>query len=348
MITTAAYAALEAKAPLEPITIERRDLTDADVLIDIKYAGICHSDIHTARDEWGAATYPVVPGHEIAGVVEAVGPGVTKYKVGDRVGVGVFVDSCRECEHCLIGEERYCLNGPTGTYNSLDKFGNSTKGGYSQRIVVDQHFVFRIPDNLSLDVAAPLLCAGITLYSPLRHWGAASGKRVGIIGLGGLGHVGVKLAHAMGAEVAVLSHSSRKRDDALGLGADHFIETGSGSAFSEHARSFDLLINTVSVQMDVDGLLGLLRRDAALVQVGMPIGPMSVNAGALAQQRRTLAGSDSGGVPETQEMLDFCGVNNIGAEIETIAASDVNKAWDRVVDSDIRYRFVIEASTFDQ
>ncbi|MGV9566547.1 NAD(P)-dependent alcohol dehydrogenase [Streptomyces sp. NPDC003480] len=345
MTTVAAYAAPAAKAPLERTTIERREVGEFDVLIDIKFAGICHSDIHQAREGWGEAIFPMVPGHEIAGVVSEVGSGVTKFKVGDRVGVGCMVDSCRECENCEAGLEQYCLKGMVGTYNALDKNGEPTYGGYSEKIVVDEKYTVRIPDGLSLDVAAPLLCAGITTFSPLRHWNAGPGRKVAVIGLGGLGHMAVKLAHAMGAEVTVLSQSLRKKDDGLKLGADHYYATSDPKTFEELRGSFDLIVSTVSAPLDFGAYLSLLRADGALVNVGAPEEPISFNLFSLIGGRKTLAGSAIGGIRETQEMLDFCAEHGIGAEIELIAASEINEAYERVLNSDVRYRFVIDTAT---
>ncbi|MGW1046539.1 NAD(P)-dependent alcohol dehydrogenase, partial [Streptomyces sp. NPDC002547] len=295
MTTVAAYAAPAAKAPLERTTIERREVGEFDVLIDIKFAGICHSDIHQAREGWGDAIFPMVPGHEIAGIVSAVGSGVTKFKVGDRVGVGCMVDSCRECENCRAGLEQYCLKGNVGTYNALDKNGEPTYGGYSEKIVVDENFTVRIPDGLSLDVAAPLLCAGITTYSPLRHWNAGPGKKVAVLGMGGLGHMAVKIAHAMGAEVTVLSQSLRKKDDGLKLGADHYHATSDPTTFEQLRGSFDLIVSTVSAPLDFGAFLSLLRPDGALVNVGAPEEPISFNLFSLISGRKTLAGSAIGG-----------------------------------------------------
>ena len=343
--TVAAYAAPTAKAPLERTTITRRAVREHDVLIEIKYAGICHSDIHQARDEWGGAVFPMVPGHEIAGVVTEVGPGVTRYAVGDRVGVGCFVDSCRECENCLAGEEQYCLNGMTGTYNATGRDGEPTQGGYSTHVVVDENYVLRIPESLGLDVAAPLLCAGITLYSPLKHWNAGPGKKVAVVGLGGLGHMGVKIAAALGAEVTVLSQSLRKQDDAKRFGADHYYATSDASTFQQLAGRFDLIVNTVSANLDLDAYLSLLRVDGTLVNVGAPEHPVSLSVFSLIGGRRTLAGSMIGGIRETQEMLDFCAEHELGAEIELISADRINEAYERVVTSDVRYRFVIDAAT---
>ncbi|MGW2257355.1 NAD(P)-dependent alcohol dehydrogenase [Streptomyces sp. NPDC001780] len=345
MSTVAAYAAPAAKAPLERTTIERRPVGESDILIDIKFAGICHSDIHQAREGWGEAIFPMVPGHEIAGVVTEVGAGVTKYTVGDRVGVGCFVDSCRECEYCRQGLEQYCAKGNTATYNALDKNGEPTYGGYSTHVVVDENYAVRIPDSLSLDVAAPLLCAGITTYSPLRHWNAGPGKKVAVLGMGGLGHMGVKIAHAMGAEVTVLSQSLRKREDGLKLGADHYYATSDPKTFEELAGTFDIILSTVSAPLDFAAYLSLLKTDGALVNVGAPEEPVSLNLFALLGGRKTLAGSMIGGIAETQEMLDFCAKHGFGAEIEVIRADQINEAYERVLSSDVRYRFVIDTAT---
>ncbi|AVH56835.1 MULTISPECIES: NAD(P)-dependent alcohol dehydrogenase [Streptomyces] len=345
MTTVAAYAAPAAKAPLERTTIERREVGEFDVLIDIKFAGICHSDIHQAREGWGEAIFPMVPGHEIAGVVSEVGSGVTKFKAGDRVGVGCMVDSCRECENCKAGLEQYCANGNVGTYNALDKNGEPTYGGYSQKIVVDENYTVRIPDGLSLDVAAPLLCAGITTYSPLKHWNAGPGKKVAILGMGGLGHMGVKIAHALGAEVTVLSQSLRKQEDGLKLGADHYYATSDPKTFEELAGTFDLVLSTVSAPLNLDQFLSLLKTDGAFVNVGAPEEPVSLNLFSVISGRKTLAGSGIGGIQETQEMLDFCAEHGFGAEIELIGASEINDAYERVLASDVRYRFVIDTAT---
>jgi uncharacterized zinc-type alcohol dehydrogenase-like protein len=343
--TVAAYAAPAAKAPLERTTIERRAVGEHDVLIDIKYAGICHSDIHQVREGWGEAIFPMVPGHEIAGVVAEVGPGVTRFAVGDRVGVGCLVDSCRECDNCKAGLEQYCLTGMTLTYNDRDKTGEPTYGGYSTRIVVDQNYVLRIPDALPLDVAAPLLCAGITTYSPLRHWNAGPGKKVAVVGLGGLGHMAVKIASALGAEVTVLSQSLRKKDDGLKLGADHYHATSDPKTFEDLAGTFDLILSTVSAPLDLGAYLALLKTDGALVNVGAPEDPISLNLFSVIGGRKTLAGSMIGGIAETQEMLDFCAEHGFGAEIELIRADQINEAYERVLSSDVRYRFVIDTAT---
>ncbi|MFR9789383.1 NAD(P)-dependent alcohol dehydrogenase [Streptomyces sp. MB22_4] len=345
MTTVAAYAAPAAKAPLERTEIERRAVGEFDVLIDIKFAGICHSDIHQVREGWGKASFPMVPGHEIAGVVAEVGAGVTKYAVGDRVGVGCMVDSCRECDNCKAGLQQYCDKGPTWTYNDTGRDGEPTYGGYSQKVVVDENYVVRIPEGLSLDVAAPLLCAGITTYSPLKHWNAGPGKKVAVVGLGGLGHMGVKIAHALGAEVTVLSQSLRKKDDGLKLGADHYHATSDPKTFEDLKGTFDLILNTVSAPLDFAAFLSLLRTDGAMVNVGLPEEPVQIVLQSLFGNRRSLSSSGIGGIPETQEMLDFCAEHGLGAEIELITASEINDAYERVLASDVRYRFVIDAAT---
>ncbi|GAB6989802.1 NAD(P)-dependent alcohol dehydrogenase [Paenibacillus pini] len=347
MITVNARATFSSEGPFKLTTIERRELEPHDVLIEIKYAGICHSDIHAARGEWGPVNYPLVPGHEIAGIVAKVGSEVTKYAVGDRVGVGCMVDSCRDCTNCRNGEEQYCLNGNTGTYGAIDRYGQYTQGGYSTHIVVTEDFVVRIPDGMELDVAAPLLCAGITTYSPLRHWGAAPGKRIAVVGLGGLGHMAVKIAHAMGAEVTVLSQSLKKKEDGLRHGADHYYATSDADTFEKLAGSFDLIINTVSAKIDISAYLSLLALDGTLVNVGAPAEPLSVNVFSLIGHRRSFAGSTIGGISETQEMLDFCAEHSIVPEIETISANQIDTAWERVLASDVRYRFVIDISTME-
>lgn len=334
-----------AKAPFEKTTIERRELRPNDILIDIKFSGICHSDIHNAFDEWGGGIFPMVPGHEIAGVVKAVGTGVTKYAVGDRVGVGCFVDSCGECEYCLRGEEQFCTKGVVNSYNSLDYDGNLTYGGYSQNIVVKEEFVVRIPDGLDLDVASPLLCAGITTYSPLKKWNAGPGKKVAIVGMGGLGHLAVQYAHAMGAEVTVLSQSMNKKSEALDFGADHYFATSEPDTFTALAGHFDLILNTVSANLNVDAYLSMLRVDGTLVNVGAPSKSDTYNVFSLIMTRRSIAGSLVGGIRETQEMLDFSAKHGIIPKIEVILADQVNEAFERVLRSDVRYRFVIDIST---
>jgi uncharacterized zinc-type alcohol dehydrogenase-like protein len=343
--TAAAFGAPAPDAPLEPLQIERRAPGPKDVRIDIKFCGVCHSDIHFTRGEWGEVPYPAIPGHEIAGVVAEVGSEVTGFTPGDRVGVGCMVNSCRECENCLKGDEQYCLKGMTQTYGSVDRDGTVTYGGYTDHVVVDEDFVVRIPDGLELDAAAPLLCAGITTYSPLRHWGAGRGKQVAVVGLGGLGHMAVKLANAMGAEVTVLSQSLRKKDDGLKLGAAAYYATSDEATFDELAGRFDLIVNTVSAKLEIGNFLALLKTDGALVNVGAPPEPLPVPVFALLGQRRSFAGSAIGSIRETQEMLDFCAEHGIGAEIERISADQINDAWERVLTSDVRYRFVIDSST---
>ena len=344
--TIPAYAATSATEPLTRTTIERRDVGPHDVAFDIKFAGICHSDIHTVRNEWGRAGFPIVPGHEIAGIVTEIGSEVTKYKVGDRVGVGCFVDSCRGCDSCLAGEQQYCTGGGmVGTYNATGRDGQRTQGGYSTAIVVDENYVLRIPDAIPLDQAAPLLCAGITTYSPLRHWNAGPDSQVAVIGLGGLGHMAVKLAHAMGAQVTVLSQSLKKMEDGLRLGADEYFATSDPSTFKKLAGRFDLILNTVSANLNLGDYLGLLKTDGTLVELGMPENPMSVPAGALIFGRRSISGSLIGGIPQTQEMLDFCAEHDVTPEIEVVDAAYVNEAYERVLASDVRYRFVIDTAT---
>ncbi|MCC0576016.1 NAD(P)-dependent alcohol dehydrogenase [Streptomyces californicus] len=345
MTTVAAYAAPRAKAPLERTTIERRPVGEFDVLIDIKFAGICHSDIHQARDGWGEGIFPMVPGHEIAGIVAETGPGVTAFKVGDRVGVGCMVDSCGQCDACRAGREQHCAEGNTQTYNALDRSGEPTYGGYSTHIVVRDAFVVSIPEGIALDEAAPLLCAGITTYSPLKRWGVGPGKKVAVVGLGGLGHMAVKIAHTLGAEVTVLSQTLRKKDDGLKLGADHYYATGDPATFEELAGTFDVILSTVSAPLDFGAYLGLLRTDGTLVNVGAPEEPISLNLFSLIGGDKAIAGSMIGGIGETQEMLDFCAAHGLGAEIEVIEASRVNEAYERVLASDVRYRFVIDAAT---
>ena len=343
MSTVAAYAATSATEPLSKTTITRRDVGANDVSIEIHFAGICHSDIHTVRGEWGQVKYPMVPGHEIAGLVTEVGSDVTKFKVGDRVGVGCFVDSCRECEYCLAGEEQYCTNpGMVGTYNGTGRDGQPTQGGYSAAIVVDENYVLNIPDSIPLDKAAPLLCAGITTYSPLRHWNTGPGTRVAVIGLGGLGHLAVKLAVALGADVTVLSQSLKKMEDGLRLGASEYYATSDRDTFKKLRGSFDLILNTVSANLNLEDYLGLLTLDGTLVELGMPEHPMEVPASALIFGRRRISGSLIGGIAETQEMLDFCAEHGVTPEIEVVAPDYINEAYERVLASDVRYRFVID------
>ena len=345
MLTVKAYAAPSATEPLVPTTIQRRDVGSDDVLIAIRYAGICHSDIHTVRGEWGDIAYPQVVGHEIVGVVTEVGTDVTKFAIGDRVGVGCMVNSCRECVNCLAGQENYCLKGNTGTYTAVDRDGTITQGGYSTHIVVTQDFVLRVPESIPYEAAAPLLCAGITTYSPLAHWNAGPGKRVAVVGMGGLGHMAVKIAHAMGAEVTVLSQSLAKREDGLRLGADHYYATSDPDTLKNLRNSFDLVINTVSAPLDLNRYLRILALDGVWVSVGAPPEPLPVQVFTLFNNRRSFAGSSIGGIRETQEMLDFCAEHGIASEVELIAASEINDAYERVLASDVRYRFVIDIET---
>src|SRR6202453_1272916 len=341
---TKGYAAATVGAPLAPFSFERRQPRPDDVVIDIKYCGICHSDIHQVRDEWGGSIFPMVPGHEIAGVVAGVGADVVKFKPGDHVRVGCFVDSCRSCGACSAEIEHYCPN-LVVTYNGREHDGTPTFGGYSERIVVNQDYVLRIPDSLPLDAAAPLLCAGITLYSPLKHWHAGPGKKVAIVGLGGLGHMGVKLAHALGAEVTVLSQSQRKQADGKRLGADNYYATSTAETFHKLAGYFDLIINTVSAEMDWNQYLSLLKVDGTLVVVGIPEKQVPMGAASLIEGRRSLAGSNVGGIRETQEMLNFCGQHNLTSDIEIIPIQQINQAYERVLRSDVRYRFVIDIAS---
>ena len=346
MTSIQAYAAATAKEPLKPFQIQRREPGPADVVIDIQYCGICHSDIHQVRDEWGNSIFPMVPGHEITGLVSAIGSAVKRFKPGARVGVGCFTDSCRECQSCKQGNEQYCEKGMTVTYNGLEKDGKTpTYGGYSKQIVVDENYVLKIPESISLDKAAPLLCAGITTYSPLHNWKITAGSKVGVMGLGGLGHMAVKLAAAMGAEVTVLSHSERKKEDALKMGAKNFVNTTEKGALDKYANYFDLIINTVSANLDLNTYFLLLKRDATLVEVGVPEQPASINFFPLIFRRRSLAGSLIGGIQETQEMLDFCGKHGLSPDIEIISIEQVNEAYERMIKGEVRYRFVIDLST---
>jgi uncharacterized zinc-type alcohol dehydrogenase-like protein len=340
-----AYAAPAEGEPLVPTTIERRSVGPTDVLIDIKYAGICHSDIHMVRGEWGPRAYPLTPGHEIAGFVSETGSAVTRFKTGDRVGVGCMVNSCGDCKNCRNGDEQYCMNGTVFTYGSPDRDGSITQGGYATHIVVDANFVLSIPDNTELAPAAPLLCAGITTYSPLNHWNSGPGRKVAVVGLGGLGHMAVKIAHAMGADVTVLSQSLKKREDGLRLGADHYYATSDPQTFDDLASEFDVIINTVSANVDLNALLGTLAVNGTVVNVGAAPDPYRVEDGMLAAGRRSFAGSMIGGVAQTQEMLDFCAEHNLSADIEMISADKINEAYERVLASDVRYRFVIDTAT---
>ena len=341
------YGATEASNPLAQLSFKRRNVTPHDVRIDILFCGVCHSDLHTARNEWGNTVYPVVPGHEIVGRVTHIGSAVTRYSVGDTVGVGCMVDSCQHCASCDDGLEQYCENGFVGTYNGAEKhIGGMTFGGYADNIVVHEKFVLRIPGNLDLAAAAPLLCAGITTYSPLRHWGVSKGQKVGIVGLGGLGHMGVKIAHAMGAHVVLFTTSPNKKADALRLGADEVVISKDRAEMARHLNSFDFILNTVAAPHNLDAFLVLLKRDATMTLVGAPATPHpSPQIFNLILQRRQLAGSLIGGIAETQEMLDFCAEHGIVSDIEMIAIQDINTAYERMLKSDVKYRFVIDMAS---
>jgi uncharacterized zinc-type alcohol dehydrogenase-like protein len=344
---TKSYAAMNAGASLVPYVFERREVGDHDVALKISYAGICHSDIHQVAEEWGPAIFPMVPGHEIAGVVTSTGSKVTKFKAGDAIGVGVYIDSCRTCSSCKAGLQQYCLNGMVGTYNGMEGDGKTVAmGGYSDVFVINEDYALKIPSNLDLRGVAPLLCAGITLYSPIKHWKTSPGMNVAIMGLGGLGHMGVKFASAMGAHVTVLSHSPSKKADALALGANDFVATNDPENLKQYEKKFDLILNTISAEIVIDDYLKLLKLDGTLVVIGLPGRPYKVNVGTLLNGRRRIAGSMIGGIPEIQEMLDFCGKNNILSEVEVINADYINEAYKRTVASDVKYRFVIDASTF--
>ena len=343
------YANQSPTDTLKPFEFERREPSADDIAIDILYCGVCHSDIHSARNEWGGTHYPFVPGHEIIGCVSAVGANVTKFSAGDLVGVGCLVDSCRVCEACEDGLEQYCENGWTGTYGSEDKIGGTphqhTLGGYSDKITVSERFVLRVPENLDLAATAPLLCAGITTYSPLKHWKVSAGQTVGIIGLGGLGHMGIKFAHAMGAKVVMITTSPEKSQDATKLGADGVLISTEAEAMAAAMNSFDFLLNTIPVGHDVNPYMNLLKRDGTMVIVGAVEALTKVSGIPFIFKRRNMAGSLIGGLPETQEMLDFCGEHNITCDIEMIDIKDVNTAYDRTVKGDVKYRFVIDMGT---
>lgn len=349
MIRTLAYAAQGPKIPLAPFRLDRREPRDGDVLIDILFCGVCHSDIHQARDEWGGAIYPMVPGHEIVGKVSRVGAKVKRFKAGDLVGVGCMVDSCQTCSSCKEGFEQYCENGWVGTYNSLEKGTETpTYGGYSKAIVVREEFVVSIPQGMDPAAAAPLLCAGITTYSPLKHWNAKAGQKVGIIGLGGLGHMGVKLARAMGAQVAVITHSPKKKEDAHRLGAHEVILSSDEQQMLKNTATFDLLLDTVSAPHDVNNYLNLLKRDGTMVLLGVPEKAPELETFNLILKRRRLAGSLIGGVPETQEMLNFCGQHGIASDIEIIPIQKINEAYERMIRGDVKYRFVIDLKSLQE
>ena len=346
VVKTKAYAAQSSTSPLAPFSFERRDPSPTDVQIEILYCGVCHSDIHTARDEWGGTIYPCVPGHEIVGRVSKVGSKVAKFKKGDLAGVGCMVDSCRVCDSCKAGLEQYCENGNIMTYNGPDKhIGGHTFGGYSKTVVVDEDFVLHIPANLDLKAVAPLLCAGITTYSPLRHWKVGPGKKIGIVGLGGLGHMGVKLAYAMGAHVTLFTTSPSKVADGKRLGANEVIISKDKDQMANAANSFDFILDAVSAQHDINAYFNLLKREGTLVQVGAPPQPLPVAVFSLIFKRRNFAGSLIGGIPETQEMLDFCGKHNIVSDIEIIPIDKINEAYERMIRSDVKYRFVIDIAS---
>ena len=346
MSTTKAYAAKSAKTPVEPWSIERRDPKPHDVQIEILYCGVCHSDLHTARNEWGNTPYPVVPGHEIVGRVTNVGDHVKKFKVGDLAGIGCLVDSCQECDNCKDGLEQYCAKGMIGTYNSMEKDGSGlTYGGYSKQILAHENFVLKISDKLPLEGVAPLLCAGITTYSPLRHWKVGKGDKVGVLGLGGLGHMGVKLAVSFGAEVTMLSHSPSKEADAKRLGAHKFLLTSDKEQVKSVANYFDFILDTVSAPHDYNTYLSMLNTNGVMVCVGAPSEPAVVPAFNLIFQRRSIAGSLIGGLPETQEMLDYCAEHNITSDVEVIDIKDINESYERMLKGDVRYRFVIDMAT---
>jgi uncharacterized zinc-type alcohol dehydrogenase-like protein len=341
-----AYATPGARAPLAPFAVDRRDPQATDVQLEILFCGVCHSDVHQARDEWGSAKFPMVPGHEIVGRVTRVGQAVTKFKVGDLAGVGCMVDSCGRCEPCRRGTEQYCTQGAAFTYNSTEMDRTTpTYGGYSTQVVVRESFALRIPAGLDPAGAAPLLCAGITTYSPLRHWKVQPGQRVGIVGLGGLGHMGVKIAKSMGAEVTLFSTSASKQADARRLGASHFVNTKDPEALKAHAGTFDFVLDTVSAAHDVQGFLAVLRPGGVMVLVGAPPEPMKIGAMALIWGNKTLAGSLIGGIPETQEMLDHCGKHGIVSDIEVIPMQKINEAYERMLRSDVKYRFVIDLAS---
>ena len=348
MYRSRAYSAASVTSPLASATIARRDPTEHDVQIEILFCGICHSDLHLVRNEWSSlmpTVYPIVPGHEIVGRVTKVGSAVTKFKPGALAAVGCMVDSDGTCPHCRAGLEQFCPN-MTLTFNSPDKhLGGVTYGGYSDSIVVDGHFVLRVPSNLDLAGAAPLLCAGITTYSPMRHWGVTRGKKVGVVGLGGLGHMGVKLAHALGAHVVVFTTSPGKKDDALRLGADEVVVSRDADGMKKQAGSFDFVLDTISADHDINAYINLLRRDGNLTLVGAPTKPLAVAAFGLLFGRRSLSGSLIGGIRETQEMLDFCGAHNITADVEVIPVQKVNEAYERLLKSDVKYRFCIDMAS---
>jgi alcohol dehydrogenase (NADP+) len=340
------YAALDTKSPLAPHNFSRREPGDTEIVIEILYCGVCHSDLHMARNEWGNAIYPMVPGHEIVGSVAAAGKSVTKFKPGDIAAVGVIIDSCRHCEPCNRGEEHFCAEGATLTYAAKDRVdGSITMGGYSNNYVVDERFAHTVPSNLNLAAVAPLLCAGITTYSPLRHWNAGPGKKVGIVGLGGLGHMALKFAHSFGAHTVQLTTSLKKKDDAIKLGAAEVVLSTDDAAMKKHAGTFDFILDTASAPHALEPYLSLLKQDGTITLVGLPEKPPSINMFSLITKRASIAGSMIGGMPETQEMLDYCGRNNIAAEVEVIPIQQINEAFERMLKQDVKYRFVIDMSS---
>ncbi|WP_158880445.1 NAD(P)-dependent alcohol dehydrogenase [Rhodanobacter sp. L36] len=349
MIPTLSYAAAAARAPLAPYRFERREPRDKDVVIEILFCGVCHSDLHTVRDEWGKGSYPIVPGHEIVGRVTRVGKDVKKFKAGDLAGVGCMVDSCRECANCKDDLEQFCMKGATFTYAGKDRHDDTpTQGGYSSQIVVDEAFVLSISDKLDLAAVAPLLCAGITTYSPLKHWKVGKGSKVGVVGLGGLGHMALKLAHAFGATVVQFTTSESKRADALRLGADEVVLSNDEAQMQAHAGTFDFILDTVSAPHDVNAFLQMIKRDGTMVLVGVPDVPPTIPAGSLIFGRKSLAGSLIGGIAETQEMLDFCAEHGIVSDIEKIDIKDINEAYERMLKSDVKYRFVIDMASLNK
>ncbi len=346
MIQSKGYAAQSASAPLTPFSFERRDPGPKDVVVDIAYSGICHSDIHQVRDEWGNGMYPMVPGHEIVGKVTAVGSEVKKFKVGDTAAVGVTVETCMQCENCLAHAEPYCKKGMVGTYNAKDYDGNITYGGYANNIVAPEHYVYSIASNLDLAATAPLLCAGITTWSPLKHWNIGPGKKVGVVGLGGLGHMALKFAHSLGADVTLFTTSESKVADGKRLGANEVIISKDAAAMAKQAGSFDFIIDCVSAEHDINAYLALLRLDGTICLVGLPEKGVQVSSFAIVTNRHSLAGSMIGGMQETQEMLDYCAEHNIVSDIELIGVDKIDEAYDRVVKADVKYRFVIDMKTF--
>src|SRR5271155_1048765 len=342
MISSKGYAAKQAKAASEPFSFARRDPFRSDVVIAIEFSGICHSDVHQVNNDWFPGIFPMVPGHEIVGRVSHVGAAVRKFKLGDLAGVGTMVDSCRVCENCKMGLENYCEVGPVFTYNARDKKGDPTYGGYANNIVVDEAFALKIPANLDLAATAPLLCAGITTYSPLRHWKAGKHSKVGVVGLGGLGHLGLKFAHAMGAHVVQFTTSAKKKEDALRLGANAVVMSSDANAMKAHANSFDIIIDTVSADHDINAYVALLKRDAVHVLLGAPDRPTLVSAFPLLMKRRSIAGSGAGGIHETQEMLHFCAKHNVVSDIELVPTTKINEAYKRLLANDVKYRFVVD------